>query len=42
MGHGGDSGSTYVAVMFALCGRVNIMDDDMLSRTTMISGGGEC
>ena len=37
-----DSGSTYVAVMFALCGGDNIMDDDMLSRTITISGGGEC
>jgi len=37
-----DSGSTYVAVMFALCGGVNVMDDSMLSRTTTISGGGEC
>ena len=42
MRHGGDSGSTYVAVMFALCGGDNIMDDGMLSRTTTISGGGEC
>jgi len=37
-----DSGSTYVAVMFVLCGGVNIIDDDMLSRTKTTSGGGEC
>jgi len=37
-----DSGSTYVAVMFALCGGDNIMDDGMLSRTTTILGGEEC
>jgi len=46
MRHGGDDGSTYVAEMFALCGGVNVMDDGyqdrMLSRTTMISGGGGC
>ena len=37
-----DSGSTYVAVVFALCGGNNIMDDGMLSRTTTTLGGGEC
>jgi len=37
-----NSGSTYVAVMFALCEGVNIIDNGTLSRTTMISGGGEC
>jgi len=42
MRHGEDSYSTYVAVMFALCGGVDIMDNDMLSRTTTTSGGGEC
>jgi len=49
--HGGDSGSTYDAEMFAVCGGVDIMDiddlggclrDDMMSRTTMISGGEGC
>ena len=49
--HDGDSGSTYVAEMFAVCGGVDIMDiddlggwlqDDMLSRTTTTSGGGGC
>lgn len=34
--------STYVAVMGALCGGVNIMDDGVLSRTKTISGGGGC
>ena len=28
--HGGDGGSTYVAVMFAVCGGVEIMDIDDL------------
>ena len=28
--HDGDSGSTYVAVMFAVCGGVDIMDIDDL------------
>ena len=37
-----DADEVHVAKMFALCGGDNIMDDDMLSRTTTISGGGEC